>query len=93
MYKSNKPREGNYMTQLITVDIKDHQDWHCATSADLPGLFVAHHEYEVVKHNIPECIQMILEHNTKGKVTVFEQVATSPLSSGQRAYAVMLEAA
>lgn len=77
------------MTRVINVDINDHHDWHCATSSDLPGLVVAHKEYDIVKRNIPECIKMIIEHDTKSKVKVFEQVAIESVSAGTRSYAVM----
>lgn len=80
------------MTQFFEVEIREQGEWHYATSKDLRGLFVAHTDYETVKRNIPECIEMILEHRSKDKYNVVYQPAVAPRPLGQKVYAATLAA-
>jgi hypothetical protein len=70
------------MSYKYQVLVKRADDWHFATCKSLPGLFVAHREYQKVLDNIPECITMLIKNDLGIDVSVSETKPTEPTLLG-----------
>lgn len=86
MHKSNKEK---IMADVFQVEIRQHEDWHFATCAALPGLFVGNRFYDIVLKNIPESIVMLIKHDNNRDVTVTEAPPKSPTLLGNKTYVVI----
>lgn len=70
---------------VILVDVEQLRDWYIATSCDLHGLLVAHHDLAILIKEIPEVIRAL--YRAKGiEVRVREASPPEKHSINQRRY-------
>lgn len=71
---------------VILVDVEQLRDWYVATSCDMPGLLVAHHDLAILIKEIPETIRVLYKAKHGVNVKVREGSPPEKHSINQRRY-------